>query len=163
MEERIEEGYCGEFKEPEMDIKIKNIIKNQKNTCICHIFGKKQGTGFFCKIPYEDDNISVLMTNYHIIDDEYLNNNEFIEIKINETNVKKRIKIDENRKIYSSPNNEYDIMIIKLYETDEINNYLELDPNLFNENSDSIYKDNHIYILHFPIEGNIFVSYQIGI
>ena len=58
---------------------------------------------------------------------------------------------------------EYDIMVIKLYETDEINNYLELDPDLFNENSDSIYKDNHIYILHFPIEGNIFVSYQIGI
>ena len=53
--------------------------------------------------------------------------------------------------------------MIKLYETDEINNYLELDPNLFNENSDSIYKDNHIYILHFPKEGNISVSYQIGI
>ena len=162
MEERIEEGYCGEFQEPEIDKKIKELMEEQKKTCICQVIGKKSGTGFFCKIPYNYETILVLITNYHIIDDEFLENNEFIEIVINKS-IAKKFRIDENRKIYSSKNYEYDIMIIKLYETDGINNYLELDKNLFNENSEILYKADYIYILHFPKGGNSIISYGFGI
>ncbi len=162
MEERIEEGYCGEFQEPEIDKKIKELMEEQKKTCICQVIGKKSGTGFFCKIPYNYETILTLITNYHIIDDEFLENNEFIEIVINKS-IAKKFRIDENRKIYSSKNYEYDIMIIKLYETDGINNYLELDKNLFNENSEILYKADYIYILHFPKGGNSIISYGFGI
>ena len=45
----------------------------------------------------------------------------------------KEIKIDNNRKIYSSE--EYDITIIEIIEEDEIKDYMELDDKLFEEES----------------------------
>ena len=40
-----------------------------KTKCFCKILGNLVGTGFFCKITYEDKLIPVLITNYQIIDD----------------------------------------------------------------------------------------------
>ena len=50
----------------------------------CKIIGKLQGIGCFCKIPYEDKFIPVLMTNFHVIDDTFIRNNKQIVIYINE-------------------------------------------------------------------------------
>lgn len=54
-------------------------------------------------------------------------------------------------------------MIIKLNEEDGINNYLELDPNIFNENSEISYENSSIYILHYPNYDKVSVSYGFGL
>ena len=70
-----------------------------KAKCFCKIIGNLYGTGFFCKITYEDKLIPVLITNYHVIDDNYIRKNENLKIYINDDY--KVIKL-KNRKIYSS-------------------------------------------------------------
>ena len=86
------------------------------------------------------------MTNYHIIDDNFIEGNKQVNVYINEN--LKIINLNKANKLYSSNNNEYDLIIIKLKEG-EIDNYLEIDQNIFIENSESSFKDNSIYILHY--------------
>ena len=51
-------------------------ILNQMKNCICKIkINQTYGTGFFCKIPYENETMNVLMTNYHVLDENYYNEN----------------------------------------------------------------------------------------
>ena len=58
------------------------------------------------------------------------------------------ININKNRIIYSSSNNEYDIIVIRLQDG-EIDHYLKIDENIF-KNTELAYKDEPIYILHYP-------------
>ena len=60
----------------------------------------------------------------------------------------KFINLNKNKIIYSSSDNEYDIMIIRL-QNGKIKDYLEIDDNIF-ENSEQAYKNELIYILHYP-------------
>ena len=159
MEERIYEGMIkgGEPPKPLKQTKL-NHLKN----CICKISANMIGTGFFCKIDYKDKKIPVLITNYHIIDDQYIENHNTLKIYIDD--ICKIININKNEKIYSSGKYEYDLMIIQLKEIDEIHNYLELDPNIYQKNSIStIYKDEKIYVLHFPNGQEATISYGCGI
>ena len=117
-------------------IKILEQLKN----CICKIENKNdKGTGFFCSI---NDNIKVLITNNHIIDEEIINENEKIEVSINDDKEYKIIEL-KNKKIYT--NKEYDTTIIEINkEKENINNYIELDEKIMeqkiiNINSESIY------------------------
>ena len=139
-------------------IKQREIISMQLQKSICKIKGKLIGTGFFCYINYENKNIPCLMTNYHILDDKYIKDNNKIEIRINDNKINIIINIEDI--IYKSKKNEYDLIIIKLKEGEEYMkniNYLELDDNLFNESSLKEYKS--IYILHYLNEQNASVSY----
>ena len=83
-------------------------------SCICLIEGNKKGTGFFCKINYRNELIPVMITNYHIIDENFIEKNNKIKIKINENS--KLINISIDNIIYSSETNKYDLIIIKLKE-----------------------------------------------
>ena len=143
-ENRIDEGSIPGSKEikPLDETKFK-----EKSNYICKISGSKIGTGFFTKIKYKNKDIPVLITNYHIIDDEYLKNNNKLKFYINDKS--KIININRNSIIYLSKVEEYDITIIKLNE-DEINHYLEIDKNIFDEDSENNYKKEQIYILHYP-------------
>ena len=137
-------------------------ILNQMTDCICKIkVNSTFGTGFFCKIPYENKNINVLMTNYHIIDDNYYQQNKEIYLFLNDEKELKIIKLDKNRKTYF--NKDYDIAMIELVESDNINNYLELDDNLFKDEIRAYFKDISIYILHYPFGKQASVSYGISI
>jgi len=137
-------------------------ILNQMTNCICKIkVNSNFGTGFFCKIPYENKNINVLMTNYHIIDDNYYQQNKEIYLFLNDEKELKIIKLNRSRKTYF--NKDYDIAMIELLENDNINNYLELDDNLFKDGIKAYYKDISIYILHYPFGKQASVSYGISI
>ena len=58
-------------------------ILNQMKNCVCKIKIKKlNATGFFCKIP--DINMNFLMTNYHIINEDYINENKEINVLLND-------------------------------------------------------------------------------
>ena len=82
-----------------------------------------------------------------------------IIIDIKEEDSLKEISLD-NRITFT--NREYDITIIEIKETDNINNYLELDELIVddilnNNNKNMAYVDNEVYIIEYP-EGKLSIS-----
>ena len=126
---------------------------------ICKIKIKgASGTGFFCKIPFENnDEKNYLMTNYHIIDENYINENNEINLIINDSKIVKELNLKEKREKYF--NKDYDIAIIEILKTDNIQYFLELDDNLFQEKIKTIFEDESIYIIQYPGGKNASVSY----
>ena len=134
----------------------KTILSQMKNS-ICKIY-KCNGTGFFCKIPFKNFKFKVLMTNYHVIDEEYIKDNKIMKISLNNENVD--IKELNNRTIYF--NKEYDIAIIEIKNSDKIEaNYLDLGDEIFEDNSELIYENKSVYTLHYPKMDEASVSYGI--
>ena len=160
MEEKIEQGLIRGSIDIISEEKIQ-ILLEQMIKCICKIEGAKNGTGFFCKITYEDKLIPVLMTNYHIIDPDYYESKKNIIVSTKENRIV--ININENKILYSSPINEYDLIIIKLNESkNEQNQYLEIDSKIFSDNSEKAFEDESIYILHYPSGGKPSISFGYG-
>ncbi len=103
------------------------IILKQMKECLCKIKNKKsKGTGFFCIISdKQNKKYNVLITNNQVINDEIIKENDNITVSFNNDKEKKNIKLDDNRKIYTSE--KYGITIIEIKKEDNINNYLDLD------------------------------------
>ena len=126
-----------------------NIIKYQQKNHICKIYMYIDNllngisNGFFCLIPYSDQNhlIHVLITTYRTINEKSINGNKKIELTLNNDKQKRTIIIDSERKIYM--NKEYDTTIIEINpEKDKIKYFLELDEFLFKENSSELLMQN---------------------
>ena len=133
-------------------------IKIQGNDQEYIISKNAYGTGFFCKIPLnENKNINCLMTNYHILNEKYFKENKEINILLNDDNEIKIIDLNIKRIIYY--NKEYDTTIIELKEEDNIKDYLELDDKLFKDNENLIYKGKSIYIIQYINGEEACVSY----
>ena len=79
-----------------------------------------------------------------------------IKISIDDDKYKKDI-IFSNRKIYSSQ--KYDTTIIELKNADKVNNFLEIDKDIFEDNSDLLFEAKTIYDVHYPKVGQLSVSY----
>ena len=143
---------------------LKKIIEQmERNICKVNI-GEEQGTGFFCKIPFpnQDKILPVIITNNHVINRDALNKDK-IELGIKNEETMKVIKLNNRMKYI---NEEYDITIIEIKEEDNINNYLELDDLIINEiinnqNKNEIYKNEAIYIIQYPENKLLSVSYGI--
>ena len=127
----------------------KKILEQMIN-CICKI-NCIDGIGFFCKIPIYNNIINCLMTNYNIIDENYIRENSKIELILNDDIIK--IDLDIKRVIYY--NKEYNITLIELKEEEKIKEYIEFDD--YNEK----YENKSIYILGYSNENKICVSYGI--
>ena len=134
-------------------------ILEQMINCICKIkIREASGTGFFCKIPLgKNESLNVLMTNYHILDEKYYEDNKEIHLLLNDEKEAFVIEQLTERKTYF--NKEYDITIIELKEEDGIKNFLELDDNLFKEKEKVFYEGKSIYVLQYPYGRNACVSY----
>ena len=118
-----------------------------------------KGTGFFCKIPFPNNNhlLPVLITNNHVMNELYLNFAKSFIIKQNENEFKEILL--GNRLKYT--NKEYDITIIEVKEKkDGINEFLDIDENIINEESNISYLNESIYILQYPNDEKL-VSYGI--
>ena len=148
---------------------MEKILKQMKN-CVCQILlgAGTRGSGFFCNIPYENEILKVLITNYHVINEKYIQENDKISLEIynqnneNNKNIILNIPKESVRKIYLSPDNENDLVMIEVKEEDKLqdDNFLKLDDKLLIENSESIYESkNSIYTIQYPKE--ICVSYGI--
>ena len=131
----------------------KKILFQMEN-CICKIYLKNGGigVGFFCKIPFNNNLLPVLITNNHILNENDIDDDKNINIMIN--NDVKKIEIDNSRKKYTNSDKNIDITIIEIKPNkDKIYNYLEIDENYINNKKENIqleYKS--IYILHYPNE-----------
>ena len=97
---------------------------------------------------------------FHVLDDLYYKNNKEINLLINDDKEVKTIKLGEKRQTYF--NKKFDITIIELKENDNINNFLELDDNLFKEETKVYYKGISIYILHYLLGNKATVSYGLS-
>ena len=134
------------------------MILEQLMNCICKIkMNGEFGTGFFYKIPYKKETLKVFMTNYHVLDEKSFEENQNLNLLLNDEKEILKLDLEIERKTYL--NKDYDITIIELKDEDKINNYLELDDNLFQDNSEIIYKDKSIYILQYPNGQNACVSF----
>ena len=92
-------------------------ILHQMKNCICKIkIGNINATGFFCKVPII--NMNFLMTNYHVINENYAKENKEISILLNDNKEAKIIDLTIKREKYFSK--EYDITLIELRENDGI-------------------------------------------
>ena len=81
MEETIDESFTPKSTKA-ISLSEEKEYKSYEN-CICKIIAKSVGTGFFCKIEYEGNLVPVLITNYHVIDDEYMEKNNKLNYYIN--------------------------------------------------------------------------------
>ena len=120
-----------------------NIILNQLSKCICKIENKKgNGTGFFCSI---NEKLKVLITNNHIIDEQIILENSKIRVTLNDDKDFKIINL-KDKKYYTDE--KYDTTILEINpEKDNIDNFLELDKEIFEYNAD---KPKSVYLLQYP-------------
>jgi hypothetical protein len=144
-------------------------ILDQMNKCVCKIYNKGEGTGFFTKIPFNSKLLPVLITNNHVLGQNEIKKDSIITFTMNFDKDTKTIKIDNDRKTYT--NKRLDITIIEIKDNlDSLNNeYIDLDDNIiqyFKKNEDEnlsylnhIYSNKSIYLLHYPKRSNIAVSY----
>ena len=161
MEDTEKESYIENYPIPITIEGTQLILKQMENT-ICKIYKNNgdKGTGFFCYIPYKDTKIPVFMTNNHIIDENYIKNNKKINLTLNDDKINKVIKIENNRIIYSSKL--YDTTIIEIDPLiDKIDNFLELESNIFKEESEKYHGNESVYILQYPQSQKVAVSYGI--
>ena len=126
---------------------IKNIY-HQMNNCVCNIIlGNSTGTGFFCKIPFPDQNnlLPALVTVNHVLD---ISKHKKVEFHLN--GLYHSILIDNSRKIYSSKH--YDSTIIEIKKNELNTNYfLDIDENIYQNNLESLYIEKPVYILHYEM------------
>ena len=161
MEDNMKEIDTEKYPKP-VTIKGTKKILHQMENNICKIYKKGEGsaTGFFVNISYNNSTIPVMMTNYHVLDENYLSQNKEIKISLNDDAKRLTIKLNENRRI--SYNKDYDTTIIEIKpEKDNIKDFMELDDNILEEDSNSFYNKQSIYIIHYPNSEKAKVSYAI--
>ena len=129
------------------------ILLNLLKTNICKIYCNEgsHGTGFFCNIEIGwNKNMKVLMTNNHVLNLNAIKPGQTVKFSINNDKKYYKISIDKSRRTYT--NESYDITIIEIKEEDEINeiSFFDLDKQIFKENSDEIFRNTQIYLLHYP-------------
>ncbi len=126
------------------------IIFEQMEKSICKIKSENGeiATGFFCIIPHPNkfNQIPVLMTNHHVINEK----DKKIKFTLNNDKLEFEIIISNNRKIYYSEY--YDTTIIEIKRNDKlpINSFLELDDNIFKDNPNDFYMKTQIYLIGYP-------------
>ena len=144
---------------PPISIKGTEIILDQMKKYISKIFIKDggKGTGFFCYINYENISLPVMITNNHVINKYYFENNNVLKVTFYNDFEDKTITLNDKRLIYT--NKDYDTTIIQIRpEKDGIHNFLEIDENIFREESNLLYEKQSIYIIQYP-KGEAGVSY----
>jgi len=128
------------------------ILFSQLDKYICKIYSIMNiiGTGFFFKFPFPDQFklLPVLITNNHVLDIVNLKTNK-IKIAMEDDAIEKEILLNNSRICYT--NKDIDTTIIEIKpDLDGINNFLDIDENIYNENYEKIYKNKEIYILQYP-------------
>ena len=119
--------------------------------CMCKINNYQKGTcgsGFFCKPDIKDFHKiqrPFLMTNNHVINEDYLKSNSKLYIEIDG----KDIILDLNNRIKLT-NKENDFTIIEIKNYDKIYNFFEVSPDILENNSENSLKNIDIILPQFP-------------
>jgi len=85
MSDDIKEALIEEQPAP-LDLEGTKMILSQMENCICKIVKDNgvKGTGFFCKIPFPDENnlLYALIINNHVLNENDIKNGRIIKFKI---------------------------------------------------------------------------------
>ena len=133
---------------------LKDTINRNLEKYICKIKidltnnNYKLGTGFFCQL--EKNNIKLLLTNNHIINDNFLESKKDLEVEID--NIITIINLSIPRFKYT--NKEFDFTIIEIIQQDNISHFLSVNEDIENKN----FKDKQIFSLHYPKGKNMMLS-----
>ena len=134
-----------------LDQMSKSIVKININND-----DKKYGTGFLCKISTrENPNLRVLITNNHIINDNFFNQKDMsINIKTRDMEPPKFMDLSK-RRIYRSKL--FDLTLIEIFEdTDKLKDFFEIDE--IQKKGDDKYNNNPIYTI-FNNEKDLLLSF----
>lgn len=134
----------------------------ENQLCKIHCNDGAHGTGFFCNIPYGWNNtLKVLITNNHVLNNEDISIGKKVRFSINNEMNYYEIQIDKSRKKYT--NEEYDVTIIEIKETDKLDkkSFFDIDNQVFEENPNAIFRNKQIFLLHYP--KGIKMEYSIGL
>ena len=165
MEEEIieEDNIINEDNEIVDYQKMKTIISSKLETKICKIVkeiyknGKLSlitGSGFFCDIS--SLNIKGLMTNNHLINQKFLDNEnelEYIQEDENGKETEKKLNLKEKR--IKCTDIELDFTFIEILDTDKISKFLEIDKFINSKN----YEEEIVFSLNYPHGGKMKFSY----
>ena len=143
------------------NINLKEMKKfaelGQKAICKIKIFGG-YGSGFFCKIPdlnkLDNSNLLLycLVTNFHVLNNEFLDEKQKIELEINNNSV--TIPLDNERKIWM--NKDMDYTIIEIKKSDNIDSFLDYDEKINTDDfNNKEYKEASILLPTFMKSGEI--------
>ena len=141
--------------------KKKDLIKKLcKYSCKIKI-KKNIFIGFFCNLPFPDEyySLKVLIIYENLYDlNDIKKNNDTIKITLNDRKKTIPIKIDNSTIIYVSK--EFNLTVIQIREKEnEIKNFLEVDNNINEKDSQTYLNDNYfdekIYILNYSKKNNL--------
>ena len=126
--------------------------------CVCKIITNKgSGSGFFCKLnvrQYEAIQRQFLMTNNHVINEDYINSQNFIRIVVDKKekilNLNNRIKLTDKEK---------DFTIIEIKNYDKIYDFLEVTPDIFDNSFIDKITEKDIVIPQFPDGNDLSVAF----
>ena len=139
-------------------------IIDQMEKSICKIIKKGGifGTGFFCNIPHQGQNLKVLITSDKVINKQDIYQLNKVKISLDDDKINKNIELNEKRTIYI--NKEDGIAIIEMNEKNEKENkdiiYLDLDDELYEKKLNNIYCKNKLcYVIQYTKNNKIAASY----
>ena len=134
-----------------LNILRQSIEKNYEQSIFKIELDGKIGTGFFCNILSK--NIKVLLTNNHVLNQNFLDQEKIINISFDLKGkyVRREIIIEGNRLKYTDE--DIDFTIIEILKEDQINDFLEVDENIDD------YINKQILTYQFDIEPKIKVSF----
>ena len=137
-------------------------LLNKNKKCVCKILlDNKEGTGFLCKIKLKNSTfLKVLITCNHVINNEELNKNNFINIQFQNDEIKYKIEIDESRKFYTNKEN-FDTTIIEIIEEDQINEdlFLVVNYSIFASNLFNYECKKNIFLFHYQQGEKLSISF----
>ena len=145
-------------------LSIGNFVEKAKNAvCEICVSTQKYGSGFFCKIPYTQNNnllLPVLLTNNHVLSEDSLENENEIKIKINgET---KFISL-KGRKKWTDKEIDFTCIEIK-EEKDNIHTFYNLDDKVLDQNSSNdCYLNQKVFIFAINKNDNKQIGFSNGI
>lgn len=161
MEDFIPEKYIEKSPSPLSIEKMEKILFQMKYS-ICRIINNdgQKGTGFFCRIPYNDNLIPFLITNNHVLNQNKISNGKRVEITINDGKKTIYFDIDDSRIKFT--NKDLDVTFIEIKPNkDNIDYILDIDEEI-NTNLRNLYNNKSIYIMHYPKGNNVHVSYGLS-
>ena len=126
--------------------------------CVCKIITNvDSGTGFFCKLnirQYQTIQRPFLMTNNHVINQANIDNQNFIKIVVNKK--EKILNLDDRIKL---TNIEKDFTIIEIKNYDNIWDFLEVAPDIFDGSYSDKITEKDIIIPQFPGGNDLSVAF----
>ena len=154
----IEEGKTTDGPDALNKKQSKEILREQSQTLYQITTDKKKGSCFLCKVPNKGNEIFLVITCNHVLDETQMEPGKEIKIYCTDDDDNKQfktIKFAKNRTTYSigSINGEdVDVTIIEVWpKVDGFNeqDFIQIDKDLMSNNIEELYKNESVYLLHY--------------